>query len=159
MIDGAFVTIEGNDVVFSGPRTLRIAGGASDLWYPLVWNGLRPRAASLDQPTRLPGDSDSTRVVAAPVAVDTAAPTPPAPTADSTRDGFTVSFALLLDEARARDEAAKISVNGQTARIMTGMTAGTAVYRVILGPYPTRDEADRVGRASGHTYVVYAGTP
>ena len=66
---------------------------------------------------------------------------------------------MFLDDAQARDEASKISVNGQTARVVTGMTAGTAVFRVILGPFPTRDEADRVGRASNRQYVVYAGIP
>jgi len=66
---------------------------------------------------------------------------------------------VFLDEAQARDEAAKISVNGQTARVVTGMTAGTAVFRVVIGPFPTREEADRVGRASNRQYVIYAGAP
>jgi cell division protein FtsN len=50
-------------------------------------------------------------------------------------------------------------VNGQTARVVTSLTNGMAIYRVVLGPYPTRDEADRVGRGSGQSYYVYAGTP
>jgi cell division protein FtsN len=70
-----------------------------------------------------------------------------------------VSFAVLLDPAKARDAASKITVNGQTARVVTGMSNGTAVYRVVLGPFPTRDEADRTGRASGQSYYVYAGSP
>jgi cell division protein FtsN len=70
-----------------------------------------------------------------------------------------VSFASLLDEPKARDQASKISVNGQTARVVTSMTSGMAVYRVVLGPYATREEADRAGRASGQSYYVYAGTP
>jgi cell division protein FtsN len=36
---------------------------------------------------------------------------------------------------------------------------GMAIYRVVLGPFPSREEADRVGRASGVNYVVSAGTP
>ena len=50
-------------------------------------------------------------------------------------------------------------MDGQTARVVTGITSGTAVYRVVLGPYPTRDEAERVGRASGMSYFVIRGSP
>ena len=70
-----------------------------------------------------------------------------------------MSFAVLLNDAKARELAAKIVVDGKPARVVTGVNEGTAVYRVVLGPYTTRDEAERVGRASGQTYYVYAGTP
>jgi cell division protein FtsN len=33
------------------------------------------------------------------------------------------------------------------------------VYRVVLGPYATRDEAERVGRASGLSYYVMVASP
>jgi cell division septation protein DedD len=85
--------------------------------------------------------------------------TQPPASVDSVKLGFTVSFAVFLDEPRARDEASKISVNGQTARVVTSMTNGTTVFRVVLGPYPTRDEADRAGRAANHSFVIYSGTP
>ena len=70
-----------------------------------------------------------------------------------------MSFAVLLNEPKARELAAKINVDGKPARVVTGVNEGTAVYRVVLGPYMTREEAERVGRASGQTYYVYAGTP
>jgi hypothetical protein len=160
--DGAIAVSDGRDVTFVDGNTLhetrRVPGGAADFWYPFVWDGLRPRAAVLDQPVTFPTDSDTgARQRAAPLA-DTAA-VAAKPAADSTSLGFTVSFAVLLDEAKARDAASKIVVNGQTARVVTGMTNGTAVYRIVLGPYPTRDEADRAGRASGHSYYIYAGSP
>lgn len=160
--DGAIAIIDGRDVVFVDPTTQkeirRAAGGASDFWYPFVWSGLRPRDAALDKPVPLPSDTDTT--VMAPVVADTAAAHPPAaPAADSTKAGFTVSFAALLDASKARDAAAKIVVNGQTARVVTTLTDGTAVYRVVLGPFATRDDADRVGKASGQSYYVYAGAP
>jgi hypothetical protein len=157
-VDGTIALADGRDVVLHGSRgDTRVADGASDFWYPFAWNGLRPRAASLDERTPAPAESDTTKRPAPPAAPETGAPRPPA--VDSARLGYTVSFAVMLDEARARDEAAKISVNGQTARVVTGMTGGTAVYRVVLGPYATRDEAERVGKAANRTYVVYAGTP
>jgi YVTN family beta-propeller protein len=161
--DGAVAVLDGADVSFSGagsPREIRrVAGGASDFWYPFVWIGLRPRAASLDQPPPAPKDTDTSPRVAPPPAADTVVHARPAPSPDSAKLGFTVSFAALLNETKAREQAAKINVNGEAARVVTNVTDGTAVYRVVLGPYPTRDEADRVGKASGQTYYVYAGSP
>ena len=161
--DGAIATVSEDDVVFievSTQRELhRAVQGASDFWYPFVWNGLHPRSAALDTPVQFGHDTDTVAVAPPmPTPVDTTHRAPPV-AVDSTKLGFTVSFAALLNEARARDEAAKIAVNGQTARVVTAITQGTAIYRVVLGPYPTREEADRVGRASGHSYFVYAGTP
>jgi hypothetical protein len=160
-VDGAIALAAGKDVVFHGPRgDVRIEGGAADFWYPFVWNGLRPRAAILDSAPPVPVDSSDSATVVPPVTAETiAAPVKAPPAVDSARLGFTVSFAVFLDEPRARDEASKISVNGQTARVVTSMTNGTTVFRVVLGPYPTRDEADRAGRASNHSFVIYSGTP
>jgi len=140
----------------------RARGGAADYWYPFVWDGFRPRAAALDKPVQFLSDSDSIRAAARAesAAARPAAPAPAAPApADTARPGFTVSFAALLDASRANDEASKIVVDGRAARVVTSLSNGMTVYRVVLGPYPTREEADRVGRASGHSYYVYAGTP
>lgn len=156
-VDVVIVTTDGNDVVFEGAREQRVAGGASDFWYPFLWNGLRPRAASLDSAPVVAPDTDSTAVVAPPPPETTAVAPPPV--VDTAPKQFTVSFGVFLDEPRAREEAAKISVNGQTARVVTSMTAGTAVFRVILGPFPTHDEADRAGRAANRQYVVNTGPP
>jgi hypothetical protein len=156
-VDGAIALTDGRDVTFHLARgDTRVAGGAADFWYAFLWNGLRPRAATLDQPARFATDSDSIAAAAPPV--DTQHVSAPA-VVDSAKLGFTVSFAVLLDEARARDEATKISVNGQSARVVTGMAGGTAVYRVVAGPFTSRDEAERVGKGSGHAYVVYVGAP
>jgi cell division protein FtsN len=94
-----------------------------------------------------------------PVPAETTQSTAPAPKPDSTKLGFTVSFAALLDETQARAQAAKINVNGRAARVVAGIVSGTTVYRIVLGPYPTRDEAEQAGRASGQNFVIYAGAP
>jgi hypothetical protein len=160
--DGAVALIAGRDISFVDVGSLRevrrAENGAADFWYPFVWSGLRPRAASLDQLPPVRADSDTSAHVAAP-APDTSTASRPPPSPDSAKLGFTVSFAALLDENRAKEQAAKIVVGGQSARVLTSVTDGTAVYRVILGPYATREEADRVGRASGQSYYVYAGSP
>jgi hypothetical protein len=159
--DGAVVLQTGNDVAFVDPQSMRevnrAVGGAADFWYPFVWGGFRPRSAALDTPAAFSSDSDSVAVIA-PVVADSAKTSTSTPV-DTLKNGFTVSFAALLDEAKAREQAAQISVDGQTARVVTTVTDGTAVYRVVLGPFPTRDDAERVGRASAKAYVVYAGSP
>jgi YVTN family beta-propeller protein len=161
--DGALALANGRDLVFVDPTTLRevrrITDGASEFWYPFVWTGFRARAATLDQPVQLPTDSGVTTASPTPPVRDTTAVAPPATPVDSSKLGFMVSFAALLNEAAARAQAAKITVEGHTARVVTGTSSGVTVFRVVLGPYPTREEADRVGRASGQSYYVFAGTP
>ncbi len=159
--DGDIGVENGADIVFLEAPTFRevqrVPNGASEFWYPFVWDGLRPRAVALDTPATFPSDTATAAqaVVAPPRDTAVAKPMP----IDSARIGFTVSFTVQLDQGRARDLASKINVNGQAARVVTNMNNGMAVYRVVLGPYTTRDEAERIGRSSGQPYYVYAGTP
>jgi cell division septation protein DedD len=168
--DGSIAVTDGADVAFVDPATLlairRAAGGSADFWYAFTWSGLRSRTSPVDSTSIAPTDLDTATVTPAPPLKlpprDTAPPprlSPAPPSTDSAKIGFTVSFAVLLNDAKARELAAKIVVDGKPARVVTGVNDGTAVYRVVLGPYTTRDEAERVGRASGQTYYVYAGTP
>ncbi|HEX5580268.1 MAG TPA: SPOR domain-containing protein [Gemmatimonadaceae bacterium] len=180
--DGRVAVVRGADVVFVDPQTLaetgRVAGGASDHWIQFPWNGFRPRAEGLDAPVEFrtppppvePEPVDSTLVTG----VDSAAspfgpptdsarggrPARPAPRAPAAQPaGFPVSFAALLDEGRARALAGEIEVGGQRARVAVGQRAGVPIYRVVLGPYPTRADADRVGQESGRQYFVIEGNP
>jgi hypothetical protein len=158
--DGAIAVIAGGDVRFVDPLTLRgarqVAGGAADFWYPFVWMGFRSRSTALDQRAAA-SDSDSVSV-GAPVRPESLPPETRSPE-DTAKAGFTVSFAVLLDSAKAQAQAAKIVVDGTAAHVVNGVTGGTAVYRIVLGPYATRDQAERVGRASGQSYYIYAGSP
>ncbi len=171
--DGAIALAQGKDVIFVDGETLRpanrVRGGATDYWFPFHWNGFRPRESSLDVPVSFNlASADSARTATDAAAADSAAHA--AQLADSLmqaagktviRDtivvqvGYNVSFAALLSQPHALELAAQINVEGQQARIEPSMHNGTPIYRVVLGPYPTRDEAERVGRASQHTYFVY----
>jgi len=81
------------------------------------------------------------------------------PARPATPAGFTVQFAAVRTEDAARAAAAPIQIGGQAARVITTQTEGLTIYRVVLGPYPSRQEAERVGRSSGRDFWVYEGTP
>jgi SPOR domain len=175
--DGAIALAQGQDVLFIDGETLRPAsrmrGGAADYWFPFHWNGFRPRVSSLDRPVSFNlGSADSARTAIDAAAADSAARA--AQTADSLRQpsgavvgrdsaatqvGYFVSFAALLSQEHAGELATRINVEGRQARVVPYVRNGTPIYRVVLGPFPTRDEAERVGRASQHTYFVYEATP
>jgi hypothetical protein len=159
--DGGIAAARGPDVYIVDGESLRVRGGAADFWYPFRWTGFRPRAATLDQPVQFATGSDSGLLrdsTAAPG--DSVNPPPPAPDTTARRAaGWTVSFAALLVPDKARELAAQIHVGSETARVITAMREGSTIYRVVLGPYATRDEAERVGRESKNSYWVYEGNP
>ena len=174
----SIATLRGSDVVFVDGVTLNpvrtVRGGGKDYWYFFTWNGFRPRAAALDQPVTF-GTPDTTHVTdtATRPAPDTTRPTPPMRDASPTvlppavfppppppaparaTAGFLVSFAAVLNERSAQEVAAGIQVNGTRARVVPTQSGGTPIFRVVLGPYATKEEADRVGRDSRRPYWVY----
>jgi cell division septation protein DedD len=108
------------------------------------------------------GPTDSTRAATdstAPRVDSPAALAPPPQDSVKRSQGFTVSFAALLVPERARELASQIKVGNEQARVITAMRDGSAIFRVVLGPYPTREEAERVGRESKQSYWVYEGGP
>jgi hypothetical protein len=168
--DGGIAVAQGADVIIADGETLRpmsrVRGGAADFWYPFRWTGFRPRAAALDKPVEFAGQTADTAVrpdSAARPADSTAGAANPTTTPRDTTPrrsaGFTVSFAALLVQDRARDLAAQIHVGNETARVVTATRDGSPIYRVVLGPYATREEAERIGRESNQSYWVYEGGP
>ena len=171
--DGGIALVRGDDVVFVDGETLRprrtVAGGAKDFWHFFLWSGFRPRAAELDQPVEFqqaPQDSaiwgipiDSGTPPADTVAAARPAEPSPAPAPTPLPAGWMVQFGSLLDEGKARDLAREIEVGGQRAKVITSSRTGTTLYRVLLGPYPSRAEAERVGRESRRDFWVFEGGP
>jgi hypothetical protein len=156
--DGAIVVTTGDDVVIIDGETLRqrsrIRGGALDFWYPFLWDGFRPRAALLDQPVTF----DSVTVDST-VADSTTQATPGSVADTVAPKGFIVSFAAYTVEESARTLASRIHVGGENARVVTSSRNGTTIYRVVLGPFLTRAEADRAGQDSRLPYWVFEGEP
>ncbi len=170
--DGALALLGARDVTLVDPEKLEvkgtIAGGARDFWYFFAWDGFRPRALGIDDPVTFANDStfhDSAGATPQgsdtsqqpPVgAVDSASQQPTEPSAGAS---YSVSFAALLSEEKARELASLITINGTPAHVVATNTAGSPIYRVVMGPYATRAEADRIGRASRRDYWVYEGAP
>jgi len=165
--DGGIALAQEPDVVVVDGETLRskvrVRGGAADYWYAFRWTGFRPRDARLDRPVEFGGaatDSSAAPGVSTVPKPDSAAARPPARDTTARRaTGFTVSFAALLVPEKARELAATIRVGNENARVVTAMRDGATIYRVVMGPYSTRDEAERVGRDSKQSYWVYEGGP
>jgi cell division septation protein DedD len=175
--DGAVATINGNDIHFTVPGHERpriiVRDGAKEIWHFVFWNGFRPRASGLDVPVVFPVDTlyyaeplndslstlppvpvDSTAVRPQVVLPDTVAlRTPPVTTV------WSVQLAAVLTEERAREIARTIRVDGAQPRVVVATVDGTRVYRVVMGPFTSRAEADRVGRESGRDYWVFEGVP
>ena len=70
-----------------------------------------------------------------------------------------MQLAAYLAEGRAKELAGRIRVGGETARVVTSTRDGSTIYRVVLGPYATREEAERAGKESGQSYWVFEGNP
>jgi cell division septation protein DedD len=141
-----------------------VNGGAADFWHAFRWTGFRPRAQELDKPVDFGGPPQDSPKAAGDSSADSSAAPPPAPpprdtTARRPVTGYTVSFAALLVPDKARELAAQIKVGNENARVVVAMRDGSTIYRVVLGPYATRDEADRIGRESKQSYWIYEGGP
>ena len=173
--DGRLALLEAKDVTFVDPEKLdvqsTVAGGAKDFWYFFAWDGFRPRPQGLDQPVTFPGDGAPPDSLSA---SSTASSTTPSPTTPGVPDtattavppgakppsaGFTVSFAALLTEDKAQQLANTIKVAGTSAHVVSTNTAGSPIFRVVMGPFATKEEAERIGRASRREYWIYEGSP
>ncbi len=170
--DGNLALLGERDVTLVDPETLATKGtfasGARDFWYFFAWDGFRPRALGIDDPVTFANDStfhDSLGGSSTPSGFDTTTRSPVASrdtgarTSPSAGGSYSVSFAALLSEERARELATSITINGTPAHVVATNTAGSPIFRVVMGPYATRDEAERIGRASRRDFWVYEGNP
>lgn len=175
--DGAVATVVGKDVHFTVPGHDRpriiVEDGAEEVWHFVFWNGFRPRAPGLDLPVVFPIDtfyyaeplSDSLAITPTPVPVDSTPSRPQVVPADTSirtppvSKVWSVQVAAVLSEDRAREIASTIRVDGVQPRVTVSSVDGARVYRVVMGPFSTREEADRVGRQSGRDYWVFEGVP
>ena len=138
--DGSLVVAQGTDVVALRLDTLtevgRVPAAAGDLWTFTPW---RPRggyhAVLASVPANAaPGDSSG---AAGPLYVQ---------------------ISTSQNEAWSSEMAQQLSRAGLTARVLQPQNPDDG-YRVVLGPYPTRDEAEAIGRKLGRPFWIYQPTP
>jgi hypothetical protein len=141
--DGALVVGQGADVVAYRPDSLketgRVSGGNGDLWIFTAW---RPRGsyhgAQADAPTAVAAGAGGT---------------------DSGPGGpLYVQVSTSQNQAWSSEMAQQLSRAGLAARVLEPKSPDDG-YRVVLGPYPTRGEAEAIGRKLGRPFWIYQPTP
>ncbi|HKW39899.1 MAG TPA: SPOR domain-containing protein [Gemmatimonadales bacterium] len=140
--DGALLVRQGDDVVAYRSDSLvevgRAKGGAADLWASTAW---RPRGAYRGAFA----DADVTTAQTA----DTAAGA----------DGqMYVQVSTSQNEAWSSEMAKQLTGAGLAARVLEPKNPDDG-YRVVLGPYPTRAQAEAIGRKLGRPFWIYQPTP
>jgi hypothetical protein len=108
----------------------RVDGGADDLWLAVGWSPERPAAIA----------ADSTVLTADSILMAGNGP------AGATRLYLQVSSSRNADWARELSQ--KIAAAG-LATVVLQPASGDDVYRVVVGPYATREQADSASRSLG----------
>jgi sporulation related protein len=112
----------------------RVEGGAADYWLPLAWHPA--------QETEIPLESDSAALAAA----------------DSGPGRPTVYLQVSSSQnpTWASELSEKLRAAGLPASVLTPRRSEDA-YRVVLGPYTTREQAEQTGRTLGMpSFIVTA---
>ena len=131
------------------PDTL-VTGRPAPASLPTLPGATRPAEPGVQPPATQPAGTPSP-IVTRPIV--------PPPEAGTGGRGYIVSVATLVSESSARETARGIVVDGRQARVVAAEQAGGPLYRVVLGPYPTRQAAEQAGRASGRAFWVFEETP
>jgi DNA-binding beta-propeller fold protein YncE len=139
--DGSVVVRQGDDVVAYHPDSLaetgRVKAGAADLWTLTAW---RPRAGYRGAFA----DAAAPAAAATDQVADTAGPEGP----------MYVQVSTSQNETWSSEMAQQLSRAGLGARVLPpkGVDDG---YRVVLGPYATRAQAEAIGRKLGRPFWIY----
>lgn len=147
--DATLLVREGKDVVARDlsaggfPETGRLNGAASDLYLPMPWvpRGSQPEPApQRSEPGRPDAESPDTAEVAA------------AP-ADAPSIVY-LQVSRSQNPAWAQALAGEIRNEGFPALVITPKS-GDEAYRVVVGPYPSRESAESAGRRLGRPSFIY----
>jgi hypothetical protein len=116
-------------------ETGRVEGGAADLWLPLAWHPA--------QENDIPVEADSLNLALA----DSAA---------AGRPSVYLQVSSSQNPTWATELSEKLRAAGLPASVLTPRRAEEA-YRVVLGPYATREQAEETGRKLGMpSFIVTA---
>jgi hypothetical protein len=143
--DGSLVVRSGDDVraydltAPGFPERGRVEGGAADRWVAPSWAPPGTRPAVPDT-----------------AAADTTA-AEPADSAAPAEERVYLQISSSQNPDWARELSDKLTAAGLPARVLQPGTEGDP-YRVVLGPYPSREQAEETGRSLGMPYFVINAT-
>jgi hypothetical protein len=156
---GVLLDREGSAVVARDAHSLdslgAVAGAARDLWFLGAWAPSGTAAAlqearARDATARRPAPGPAAAPPApAPVAVDPKSLVP----APDTATPVWAQISASQSEAASRALVAELVAAHQPARLIPPRSEGDG-WRVVLGPFRTRDEAEAAGRALGRPFFV-----
>ena len=136
--DGSLLLRQGADVVAYRPDSLRetgrVKGGVADLWIATSWT---PRGGYHGAVAALPQ-----------AAADSAGPEGP----------LYVQVSVSQNQAWSEEMAQQLSRAGLAAKVLPPQPNTDEGYRVVLGPYPTRTQAEAIGRKLGRPFWIYQPT-
>ncbi len=124
----------------------RLAGAAADLFLPLAWVPKNTLPDAAPQVATTAATAQSPDSGAAPLRKE------PNPTAGA-GPGFLIQISSSQNEDWAKALAQQLKDGGYPARVL-GPDAPDQGYRVVVGPYPSRDEADSAGKRLGRSYFI-----
>lgn len=123
------------------PERGRIEGGVEDFWVVPGW--------SFSGGRREPPGEDEVVTVADPAAGGAT----PGDSAAASKERIFLQVSSSRNPAWARELAGKLSEAGLKASVLAPIREGE-LYRVVLGPYASREEAEASGRSLGMPYFV-----
>jgi hypothetical protein len=118
------------------PEMGRVAGGARDVWLPLAWT---PETGTA---TALPGAPADSAAAEEPESGGSGGPRVYLQVSSSQNRTWSAELARQLEQ------------QGLPARVLDPRP-GEDGFRVVLGPYPTREAAESTGRRLGRPYFIY----
>jgi len=134
--DGTLLAREGADVVAYNPDSLKrlgkVADGAADLWLLTAWT---PRGAYRGA---------------------SALPTSPVASGDTAAPGAAMYIQVSVSQNAtwSAEMADQLTRAGLSAKVLPPANPDDG-YRVVLGPYATREEAEAIGRKLGRPFWIY----
>jgi hypothetical protein len=131
--DGTILVRRGDDVVALDRETLeprgRVPDGAADRWLIIQWDPRRP-------------------------ALQVATPAPGAGAERPAQQQLYVQVSSTTNQQWADDLARDLRLAGMQAVVLPPLPP-EETFRVVLGPYPTREEAEDAGRKLGMPYWIF----
>lgn len=130
----------------TSPIAASEAAGGESLAFPIPVTAARSAAGPPVPATTIHvfEDGESSGMSAAAPAPARAVTARPAPAAGT--GGFRIQVLSVSSRADAEAEAARLTRSGLPARVEPGNGPRGTVYRVRVGPYATREEAEQAGR-------------